>query len=523
MGVLEVSATVTAISERTWLNKPEVGFITGKDTLSPVPAFPLDVLGTFWRGFICDHAGKELPRDFFAVALLGSVSGLIGNSREAAMPAPSTHKEPATLWTINVGLPSTGKTPALQPFLDIVDRLEQQTDATIKIEDATVAGTIDALTENPRGIMVMNDELSGWWSTFQHDRQGETFWLKAWVGRNSYTVRRKRSSFTIPRHNMPVVGGTQPATLSTMVEATGKVEKGFVSRCMFSYPDFPVVGQVPTGNLPDNNEAFDILSSIHGLQATEWQAEALAVTGSAAGYHDQWWTDLKNKLWLDPATPEGQWVSKQRGTAIRLALVFEILWHASGEGVDAKKMKRARDLAAKADPQRGATGPEATAFRKGFEDFCDKHGIDPADVLNGRSGAHGMGGPSSISLKAMKAATDLIENYFYAHFLRCESFAYQPVNEIAAIALCRILVTKGVEEFNARAMRKWEWPHGKVHSVLHGNDKKTVEAVEEVLSFLEERHVIRKAPPKNATGRPSSDYEVNPLLKVLAKRALTRR
>jgi len=505
---------IVAIRANQFEHKPEVGFITGKGALPPVPVFPLATLGKFWGDFICDHAGKSLPRDFFAMSLIGTVAGLIGNSREAALPAPSSHKEAATLWCINVGLPSTGKTPAIQPFVDIVTGIEADHDTTIKVEDATIAGTIDSVVDNPDGIMVMNDELSGWWSTFQQDRQGETFWLKAWVGRNSYSHARKRSRFVIPRLNIGVVGGTQPATLGSMIDATGKVEKGFVSRCMFSYPDFPVSNE-PTGNAPDNDGADRILRSIHGLGGGGFTT-TLPVADDAAAYHEEWWNNLQSDLWVDPCTPEGQWLAKQRGTSLRLALVLEVLWAASGTTPDAKTAKRIRDLQAMADPASNGNEHQRRIAQQKLDSL-----LEGTDIYAGRR--HPAGGPAEITLRAMKAATDLVLSYFYPHFMRCEGFAYQPVNEAAAIALCRVLVNKEVETFNARAMRKWEWPHGKVHSALHGNGKGVVDTVNEVLDLLVEKHIIRLAPSTNKTGRPSSDYEVNPLLATLAKRALNRR
>lgn len=510
--------TSTALAERGWADspRPDVSFIDGKGPLSPVPAFPLDLLGKFWSSYICDHAGEDLPRDYFAMSLLGTVAGLIGNSREAAMPSPSTFTQPATLWAINVGLPSSGKTPAIKPFIRIVDALESQTGEPIKVEDSTIAGTIDALVENANGIMVMNDELSGWWETFKQDRQGEAFWLKSWNGDLPYTHRRKKVAFVVPRANISVVGGTQPATLSTMVEATGKIEKGFVSRCMFSFPDEPK-GQVGTGKRPNDAKAAQLLSGIYFQHSGA--TITLPVTPQAAAHHKAWWEALKARLYPDPTMPEGQWLLKQRGNGIRLALLLEVLWHASGTTADAKTMKRVQHLAASADPKRNTNAPERKVARIKLVELCEQFSLDPK-TLKPMVGTHPQGGPALVSLRAMKGATDLIEGYFYPHFMRCESFAYQPVNQMAAIKLCEMLIKQDLTEFNARELRQYNY--GKVHASLHGNS--ATATVNEVCEYLIDRHILRESGASTAKGgRKSSNYEVHPLLQVLGARALARR
>lgn len=500
-------------SQTDWADSPtpDLSFITGKGPLPPVPPFPIQLLGRFWESYICDHAGGELPRDYFAMSLLGTVAGLIGNSCEAAMPSPSTFVQPATLWAINVGLPSSGKTPAFKPFVRIVDDLEAQTDLPIKVEDATVAGTIDALFQSPNGIMVMNDELSGWWNAFSRDRQGEAFWLKAWNGDSPYTHRRKGTCRVIPRHNISVVGATQPATLSTMIQATGGVEKGFVSRCMFSFPD-PVRGQIATGNYPDERTATKILGSIHSQHAAGLTIK-LPVADEAAAHHKAWWNAMEERLLPDPTVPEGQWIFKQRGNAIRLALLLEVLWAASGQPPSAKVAKRYRDLVAMSDPATNDNAPQRDVAQRKLDKLCETDGLYAAPY-------HPAGGPAGVSIRAMKAATDLIENYFHAHFCRCEAFAYKPVNEEAAIALCRELVVKDMSEFNARELR--QYAYGKVHTVLHGNA--ATAAVKEVCDLLVERHILRESGTSSSKGgRKASVYEVNPKLKVMGKRALLQR
>ena len=465
-----------------------------------------------------DAAEDLIPRDYFAVALLGTTAGLIGNACEAKMPNSSMSQH-ATLWTVLVGHPGARKSPALKPFISMVSDIERQQGTRRKFDDATIAGVLKIIrsTGEP-GLLLMNHELSGWWNTFKIDRQGEQFWLKAWDGDEQYTVDRANAEpFVIERLNISVVGGTQPATLSTILAATGNVEKGFVSRCMMSFPDSPPQVQQWSGNEADMVTARKHLTRIADLFGGS--TRRIPVTPKAAAHHKAWNERIKLDYLLDPTTPEGQWLIKQHGTSVRLALVLEHLWWASRKAPDANSFEKAQSIAAMAGDRNDNAHQRELAKRK-LTEFCDKHGPDPADVAAGvMPTGPSSGGPPQVDIKAMNAACHLIEHYFLPHFERGQSFAYAATDITAAKALCRVLVRKGLTRFNAKELRQWK--HGTVHSVLHGNSASA--RVSEVCEFLEARHIIKRiAPAPGKVGRKPVDYEVNPQLAAMARRVLAQ-
>src|SRR5258708_4801793 len=78
-----------------------------------VPAFPLELLPQPWRDWIGDAARLSgAPVDYVAQAVLASVAA-IGGRRVAVLPTPGW-QEPLRLWLAAVGLPATGKSPALK-------------------------------------------------------------------------------------------------------------------------------------------------------------------------------------------------------------------------------------------------------------------------------------------------------------------------------------------------------------------------------------------------------------------------
>jgi hypothetical protein len=334
-----VTSTELALISSDW-PKPDLAFLSADDRRD-VPLFPIALLGPFWADFVADAAERLIPRDYFATALLGTAAGLIGNACEAKMPN-SSMTQPATLWTILIGHPGARKSPALKPFVSMVSEIEGRQMQRRKFDDATIAGVLRIIrsTGEP-GLLLMNHELSGWWNTFKADRQGEQFWLKAWDGDEQYAVDRGNAEpFLIDRLNISVVGGTQPATLSTMLSATGNVEKGFVSRCMMSFPNSPPKEQEWSGREAEIDIACDYLARIADL--FDGQTHRIPVTIEAAAYHEAWNERVRLDYWLDPITPEGQWLIKQHGTSVRMALVLEHLWWAVRKAPDADVFKKLR-------------------------------------------------------------------------------------------------------------------------------------------------------------------------------------
>ena len=512
-----MTSTELALVSGGWL-KPDLAFLIA-DERRDVPLFPIAMLGPFWAEFVADGAECLIPRDYFATALLGTAAGLIGNACEARMPN-SSMTQPATLWTILIGHPGARKSPALKPFVSMVAQIEARQIQRRKFDDATIAGVLRIIrsTGEP-GLLLMNHELSGWWGTFKVDRQGEQFWLKAWDGDEQYTVDRGNAEpLVIDRLNISVVGGTQPATLGTMLAATGNVEKGFVSRCMMSFPNSPPKGQKWSGKEADIDMACDHLARIAGLFTG--QTRRIPVTVDAAAFHESWNERVRVDHWLDPITPEGQWLIKQFGTSVRIALVLEHLWWTACKAPDADLFRKAQAIAAMAGTQND-NGPQRELAERKLREFCEKHGLNAADVEAGilPTGPN-PAGPSDVSLKAMEAACHLIEHYFLPHFELGQSFAYASTDVTAPKALCRRLVLADVKQFNAKDLRQYKF--GKIHPLLHGN--KASATVNDVCTFLEERHIIRRVShTPGKVGRKPVDYEVNPLLAGLARRVLERR
>jgi uncharacterized protein DUF3987 len=98
-----------------------------------------------------------------------------------------------------------------------------------KTEDPTVEKLAEILLENPRGILVHRDELSGWLRNLdKQGREGDrSFYLESWNGTGSFDVDRiSRGSLHVPALCLSILGSIQPGPLSTYVYQATQGEKG---------------------------------------------------------------------------------------------------------------------------------------------------------------------------------------------------------------------------------------------------------------------------------------------------------
>ena len=251
-----------------------------------VPPFPVAVFPEPLQQFIHEAAAAlPCPPDYLAVPLLVTAGGMIGASRALAIKAK--HIQRAALYAAVVGGPGTAKTPSLEAVVDPVHDIEEEAHAKwelamaqyeadledyeqrkkearknneelpqkpvkplllrLTVDDATAEAMAPILKENPRGVVMIADELIGWVQRMNAYREGgkgadRQFWLSAWSGKTA-TIDRKKSHELGPiRIHKPfvgVVGGLVPDNLTTLRgdqhRQRGKND-GFLDRLLLSYP-----------------------------------------------------------------------------------------------------------------------------------------------------------------------------------------------------------------------------------------------------------------------------------------------
>jgi Protein of unknown function (DUF3987) len=211
-------------------------------------------------------------------------------------------------------------------------------------QDSTVEKLGELLQQNPRGLMVVRDELAGWGMTLEKPgREGDReFYLEAWNGDGRYTFDRiGRGTIHIDALTLGLFGGIQPGKLTRWVRgALGNdaANDGLVQRLqLVVWPD--ALGEwKPVKTWPDSaarNRAFDVFDALDALDPCALGANIrdgeipwLAFTEDAQALFDAWRFELEHRLRsreLDATPAFASHLAKYRSLMLSLALLFHLV------------------------------------------------------------------------------------------------------------------------------------------------------------------------------------------------------
>ncbi len=360
---------------------------TEADTVTPdapaVPAFtpfPADVLPEPIRGFVTE-AAKAIGCDasYIALPLLSGLASAIGNTHRIALKRGWT--EPAIVWSAIVGDSGTAKSPALELALRPIrkrqheamkahtEAMKHHADALAMHErdtanwkksksdtrppakpeapiadrcwtdDATTEALAVLLQQNPRGLLMVRDELAGW---FNFDRYAggkgggdAAKWLEMFGGRPMVVDRKTGGTLYVPRAAVSIAGGIQPEILRRALGQEHR-DNGLAARLLLTCPPRKPKRWTEADVNADTEAAvalvFDRLFGLTPETDDDGDERPRLVTladdGKAA------WVRFYNEHATEQAELSGDlsaaW-SKLEGYAARLALVVHLTRWAAGD------------------------------------------------------------------------------------------------------------------------------------------------------------------------------------------------
>lgn len=383
--------------------------------LTAPPCFPLEALPEPLRLF-CTTAADALPCpvDYVAVPLLVVAGAALGASR--ALEIKDGYVQGASLYAAVIGPPGTTKTPALSTVVAPAEAIEEKIthvwrkamedhqsekdiyETKLKewkkdaqgerpaapvrpalerliVDDATVEALAFILSENPRGMALVKDELAGWVGGMNQYRSGgkgndQQFFLSAWSSAAVTVDRRKDSEkgpLRVAHPFLSIVGGLTPDNLpllrgdSTKKKAT---DDGFADRILFSWPmPSPVVEETWT-TIPEDVRAVwasayarlrhpQMIDHTQDGMVTGQRPVIVRLSADARTAYQRFTADHAAEVNAEsfPAHLRGPW-SKLKGYWGRLALIVHYLRWAVGEvasdrsDVDAESARRSSLLVA---------------------------------------------------------------------------------------------------------------------------------------------------------------------------------
>ncbi|HEY9871351.1 MAG TPA: YfjI family protein [Candidatus Obscuribacterales bacterium] len=381
-----------------------------KSELLPVAPLPPDIIPEPFREYVTDVSRRmQCPLDFVATAyvvmagaVIGAGCGIRPKRRDDWLVIPN-------LWGGVIARPGKLKSPALHEAFRALSRLEakskedyEQADEAYQAEvqvyeatkralrdhmtavakgtkksaelpdmdelrnrfaslkppaepvwrryrtnDATIEKITDLLKENPRGLLVVRDELIGQltaWDREGHE-QDRAFFLEAWNGFGSFTADRIGRG-TVHADNLCVslFGGIQPSKLLNYLyqASRGNDNDGLVQRLqVLVYPDTSEEWEL-VDDYPDTaakNRAFTVIETLasmdfvaHGaIKAETDRIPYFRFDDQAQQLFYEWLTELERvKLKHDDEPIVIEHLSKYRSLMPSLALIFHLVGVADG-------------------------------------------------------------------------------------------------------------------------------------------------------------------------------------------------
>lgn len=355
--------------------------------LLPVPSLDPSHLPHSLRDAVIDLADRlQCPMDYLAVAMLSAAGAVVGNKVGIFPYANDESWEvyPA-LWGGIVGDPGSKKTPSLQHAHKPLHHLQSQADQKYAqemqvyeqtkmqyedalslwkkkksvspkptpptepkreryvVHDTTYQALGVILSDNPRGILALADELSGLLQSLDTPGQeaARGFFLTGWGGTAGYSFDRiGRGSITLDRYCLGVFGGFQPDRIKAYVQFTQRGNSkndGLLQRFqLLVWPDhaenIKLVDRAP--NQATINRYYQAVFSLSNLQANPIPSARMLVNGSqllhfsatAQQTFNAWYVQNENMLIngkLDSARQSH--FAKYRSLVPALSLLFHLL------------------------------------------------------------------------------------------------------------------------------------------------------------------------------------------------------
>lgn len=211
------------------------------------------------------HQSSRLPKNYYIASIITIAGALIGNSYRLKLK--EGHFISPIVYTALIGSPSIGKTPVLKTCIEPLKNIEIEWDRQYKLDqkvyennansqdssvpvnskphrkeilinEATVEAVIQAISNNPKGLLLIADELNGWLKSMNKYRPGndKEFWLSNWSGVLVKVSRSTKATNFIENPSVSILGGIQHSILQEVAKS-GSLEDGLLYRILFTFPD----------------------------------------------------------------------------------------------------------------------------------------------------------------------------------------------------------------------------------------------------------------------------------------------
>lgn len=401
--VSEIGKILTAFIEA-----PFVGFVgwqephIPKENLLPVKQFGYELLPESLRGWIKDAAYRlnDTPPDLIAASAMCALCSLVGKRvgiypkrkddwlnipnlwgagvdavgrnktgklsegtrflRELNVEARQYHDDVMLDYSVDVEVHSLAEAAAKKPNKGKLDvdavkaTLRELRDSKPEmpprrryiVTDVTVEKLSIIQSENPMGVLVLRDELTGWLRSISREDHSEdrSYYLTGWNGTESWeTDRISRAEVNVPSHVIAVFGGIQPDKLRGYLRAMadGGGNDGLIQRFqLLVYPDTHKPTPVDAApNLEARVMASEVFKNIDAIPCHDgYDTPAVRFDDGAYESFWHWYGNLLERVDSEVSTHVAAHLSKYASLCPSLALVIELAETASEQVPDIENL-----------------------------------------------------------------------------------------------------------------------------------------------------------------------------------------
>jgi len=327
--------------------------------------FPIQMLPPSIKDY-CESASISYQCDpaFFAIPILTILSSLVGSHKEIKIKEDWISH--SSIYTALVADAGSGKSPALnavKKFLIPImeeqnienkkqyrkykrdmakykvlhklfeqaiakgedvephDEPELQGNKKVFVDDITVESLKEVLSNNPRGVVLIKDEISSWINSHDQYKGGKgndkEFFLEAWAGGSTVSDRKNKEEINIPKLSLAITGGIPP---NELIKLQKHMDDGLIDRILLAFPKSQEKKWVETGI------GFQLKESLQSLFLRLYhddEKELWILDKEGREYFLDWWQDVEDQKDTASENMIG-FLSKMTAHAARIALVLTL-------------------------------------------------------------------------------------------------------------------------------------------------------------------------------------------------------
>lgn len=269
-----------------------------------------------WVGVVGDPSTKKSPSISKAVRHVKRLEARLAEKNAAAYGDWKVRHEE---WKLEKK-ESKGRNAAQEPAAPPMKRLI--------VEDTTVEALGEVLKDNDRGVLCLQDELTGWFAGMDAYKSGggkgankdRAHWLEAYNGGPRSIDRISRQSITIPNWSVCMIGGIQPDMMRRI--ANGMGNDGLLQRFMILVARPSQKGE---DRYPDRTAMDQFAALFDHLEALEPADESVTMSEAAhqARERIEVFTDKMIRAFDHPHMQA--WLGKWEGLFARLVLLYHVI------------------------------------------------------------------------------------------------------------------------------------------------------------------------------------------------------